>query len=249
MKEGIIKRDRVLLSIGGTINANHDLLMGPKIETDRQRFKMRETITSNKGLHMTASEKHGKIILIVLMSLTFWFFPNLAMPDVHEKGHSDSRQYEIRKGDDDKREWKKDDKGHEFTGQLALWFLVAANLNVALSIIFKSANRFLPLGLKTKSLINGYNQLHKKYLMRFHYVLNPIGFCIAFIHFLLSSCRSSPFPEFGLLLMTLIVGLGLMLKFKVTPKSVRRFVYRLHTSSATFSALILVLAIGHLIVD
>jgi len=85
--------------------------------------------------------------------------------------------------------------------------------------------------------------------MRFHYILKPIGFTIAFFHFLLSSCRSSPFPELGLLLMTLIAGLGLTLKFRVTPKSIRRFVYRLHTSSATFSALILALATGHLIVD
>ena len=197
------------------------------------------------------SEKYGKItfILIVMISLTFLPFPILSLAGDHEKGHSDSRQYEIRKGHDGKREGKKDDKGNEFTGQLALWLLVAANLNAAISIISKSANRFLPLGLKTKSLINRYNQLYKKYLMRFHYVLNPLGFCIAFFHFLLSSCRSSPFPELGLLLMTLIVGLGLILKFRVSPKWMRRFVYRLHTSSATFSALILVLAIGHLIVD
>jgi len=200
---------------------------------------------------MITSEKYGKInfISIVLMSLTFWIFPSLVIADDHERRHRDSRQYEIRRGHDDKRGGSKDDKGHEVTGQFALWLLVAANLNVASSIIFKTANRFLPLRLEIKGLINRFNQFHKKYLMRFHYVLNPLGFCIAFFHFLLSSCRSSPFPELGLLLMTLIVGLGVMLKFKVSPKWMRRFVYRLHTSSATFSALILVLAVGHMIVD
>jgi len=197
---------------------------------------------------MIISEKYGKIILLILI-LIFWLSPSLVVADGHERGRRDSRQYEIRKGHNDKRGDNKDDKGHEVTGQLALWFLLAANLNVALSTIFKSANRFFPLGQKTKSLINRYNQIHKKHLMRFHYILNPIGFSIAFFHFLLSSCRSSLFPELGLLLMTLIVGLGLMLKFKVSPKSIRKFVYRLHTSSATFSALILTLTIGHLIID
>ena len=197
---------------------------------------------------MINSEKYGKIFLLILI-LTFRLSPSLVLADGHERERRDSRQYEIRKGHDDKQGDNKDDKGHEVTGQLALWFLVAANLNVAVSIISKGANRFLPLWLKTKSLINRYNQIHKKHLMRFHYILNPIGFIIAFFHFLLSSCRSSPFPEMGLLLMTLIVSLGLMLKFKVSPKWIWKFVYRLHTSSATFSGLIFALAIGHLIVD
>jgi len=249
MKKDITKRKIILPAIGATINTEHGLPTWSEIETNRQRSKMRKTITSNLRLHMIVSKEYGKIILIVLMTLAFWFFPNLATADDHEREHRDSRRHEISKKHEDKRERKKDDKGNEVTGQLALWFLVAANLSVALSIIFKSANRFLPLGTKSKSLINRFNKFHKKYLRRFHYVLNPIGICIAFFHFLLSSCRSSPFPELGLLLMTLIVGLGLMIKFKVTPKWMRRFVYRLHTSSATFSALIFVLVIGHLIVD
>jgi len=195
------------------------------------------------------SEKYGKIFLIILMISTFWFFPKLGIADDHKEGRRDSRQHEIRKGHDDERDRKKDDKGNEVTGQLALWLLVAANLSVALNMAFKTARRFLPLGIKSKSLINRFNKFHKKYFMPFHYVLNPTGFCIAFFHFLLSSCRSSFFPILGLLLMTPIVGLGFMLKFKVAPKWMRKFVYRLHTSSATFSALILVLAIGHLVVD
>ena len=210
---------------------------------------MREAIISHKGLDMIISEKYGKILLMFLMTLTFSFFFNFAIADDHEREHRNFRQHENRKGHDDKREETKKDKGNEVTGQLALWFLVAANLSVAFSIIFKSANRFFPIRLEIKSLINRFNKFQKKYLMRFHFVLNPIGFCIAFFHFLLSSCRSSPFPELGLLLMALVVGLGVGLKFKVSPKWMRRFVYRIHTSSVTFSALILVLAIGHLMVD
>jgi hypothetical protein len=46
-----------------------------------------------------------------------------------------------------------------------------------------------------------------------------------------------------------MVFLGLILKFKVSPKGMRKFVYRLHTASATFSIMILLLVAGHLIVD
>jgi len=63
---------------------------------------------------------------------------------------------------------------------------------------------------KAHGKIISFNKFHKKYLMRFHYVLNPMGLCIAFFHFLLSSCRSFPFPESGLLSMPLIAGFGLM---------------------------------------
>jgi hypothetical protein len=83
----------------------------------------------------------------------------------------------------------------------------------------------------------------------FHYILNPLAFGVAIFHFLLSSCRSSPLPEWGLFLVTAMVVLGLMLKFRASPNSMRRRVYRFHTSSASFSAVILVLVVGHLMVD
>ena len=87
---------------------------------------------------MGASKKYGKIILIILMSLTIWLSPSLAMADDHEKGHNDSKQREIRKEHDgehdDKREGSKDDEGDGVTGQIALWLLVAANLTVVFSI-------------------------------------------------------------------------------------------------------------------
>ncbi len=59
----------------------------------------------------------------------------------------------------------------------------------------------------------------------------------------------SPLPEWGLIFVTMMVFLGLMVKFKVTPKWIRRFVYRLHTGLATFSIMIILLVVGHLIVD
>ncbi len=80
-------------------------------------------------------------------------------------------------------------------------------------------------------------------------ILNPLALCIAILHFLLSSCRKSSLPEAGLIFVAIMVFLGLMVRFKVTPKWMRRFVYRLHTGLATFSIMIILLVVGHHIVD
>jgi len=50
-------------------------------------------------------------------------------------------------------------------------------------------------------------------------------------------------------LVTMMVALGLVLKFKVAPGWVRRVVYRLHTTPATSSMMILLLVVGHLVSD
>jgi len=197
------------------------------------------------------------LVRIILTSLVLLF---LQMPlssllaDDHKTGRRPYNQHEIRKGqhdyDDHKgRQVEKDAEGNELTGQIAAWLLVSANLTVFFSIITKGANRFLPLSPQRKNSIKAFNQFQKKYLMRFHYVLNPIALCVAFLHFLLSSCRSSPLPEWGLVLVTMVVVLGLVLKFKASPKRMRKGVYRFHTSSAACSAVILVLVVGHLMVD
>jgi len=207
---------------------------------------------------MLVREKDNRInmllILISLMLFTFQLLPDVVAADDHKRRESYDKRYEIRKGrfDHDNhntRRVKKDDEGNETTGQTAAWLLVAANLTVAFSILIKGASRFLPLDPQTKSSFKSFNQLQKKHLMRFHYVLNPVALGIAFFHFLLSSCQSSSLPEWGLIMVTVMVFLGLILKFKFSPKRMRKSVYRLHTTSASFLIMILLLVVGHLLVD
>lgn len=193
-------------------------------------------------------------ILIPLMLFASHIWPSVVVADDHKKRESHYERYESRKenyDDDDRkgRQVKKEDAGNEVTGQTAAWLLVAANLTVALSVLMKGVSLYFPLEPETKSSIKRFNQLQKKYLMRFHYVLNPLALCIAIFHLLLSSCRKSSLPEWGLIFVTMMVFLGLMVKFKVTPKWIRRFVYRLQTGLATFSIMIILLVVGHLIVD
>jgi hypothetical protein len=47
----------------------------------------------------------------------------------------------------------------------------------------------------------------------------------------------------------MMVFFGLMLKFKATPKLMGKFVYRLHTGLAGLSIMIVLLVVGHLIID
>lgn len=191
--------------------------------------------------------------MILFAWFTFCIFPNGVVADGNEKGHHDSKKHETRKDhyaqDDDKLEWFRDDDGNEITGQLALWLLVSANLTVFFSIIAKGVNRFFPLAEQTKSAVLKINQFQKKHLLRFHYVFNPLAMCIAVSHFLLSSCRKTALPEWGLLFMIIIAFGGLLIKFKAAPKPMRKIVYRLHTGFETFSILIILLVTGHLVVD
>ena len=143
----------------------------------------------------------------------------------------------------------KDDDGNETAGQMAAWLLVAANLPVVLSVLIKWTNQFAPLGSGLKDVLARFNRFQKKHLMRFHYFINPLVLGIALWHWLSSRCKSTALPEWGLAVMFALVALGLIMKFRLCPKQLRKSVYRLHTEPLVFLAMVMVLTIGHLIVD
>jgi hypothetical protein len=142
-----------------------------------------------------------------------------------------------------------DHEGDETTGQTAAWLLGAANLTIALSILIKWTKALVPLKPQTENSLNKFNATQKKYLRPFHYYLNPLIFCVALAHWLLSRCKSTSIPEWGLTLMGIIILLGIALKFKLCPKSLKGDVYRWHTQPVLFVALILVLLAGHFMMD
>jgi hypothetical protein len=220
------------------------------------RLNIMRNLKKEPPILVTAPMGYRKMffIIISLMLFVFHVWPSLLAADDNKRRESHYKRYDNSKehhDDDDhkRRRVKKDDEGNEATGQTAAWLLVAANLTIAFSILIKGANRFLPLNPQTKISFKSFNQLQKKHLMRFHYVLNPVALGTAFFHFLLSSCRSSPLPEWGLIMVTVMVFLGLILKFKLSPKGMRKSVYGLHTTSASFLIMILLLVVGHQIVD
>jgi len=142
-----------------------------------------------------------------------------------------------------------DCKGNETGGQIAAWLLVLANFTVAISILTRWINRFASLGSGFKKTLTNLNRFQKKHLMRFHYYLNPAIAGIALWHWLTSCCRSTALPEWGLLLMVMVITLGLFLKYKIGPKPFQKTVYQIHTQPFIFIAIIMLLTIGHIIVD
>ena len=147
------------------------------------------------------------------------------------------------------RDQGKADKGNEFTGESAAWVFAAANLTVGFSLLAKGLAGYARLSADAKDRVKRLNQTQKKHLMRFHYFLNPLALILAFIHFSLSRCRSTSLPEWGLVVMAILAGIGLMVKYKVSPKGIRRTVYQIHTNPFLLGCLLLLLLIGHSIID
>ena len=145
--------------------------------------------------------------------------------------------------------FSRDDEGNETAGQMAAWLLAAANLPVVLSVIIKWTNKVVPIGNGSKDVLARFNRFQKKHLMRMHYLINPLVLGIALWHWLSSRCRSTALPEWGLVVMAALIVLGLIMKYKLCPKPLRKSVYRLHTQPLLFIAMVMVLTIGHLIVD
>jgi hypothetical protein len=143
----------------------------------------------------------------------------------------------------------RDNEGNETAGQIAAWLLAGANLTIAMSILIRWINRFAPLGPNWKSSLSNFNRFQKRHLMLFHYYLNPAILGIVLWHWLTSRCQSSALPEWGLIMMVILMSMGILLKFKLCPTNLRKSVYQIHTHPVFFLVIILALVIGHTIVD
>jgi hypothetical protein len=141
------------------------------------------------------------------------------------------------------------DKGDETTGQIVSWSLGVVNLTVALSILTRWLKEFVSLAPETKSRLASFNITQKKFLMKFHYILNPLILLAAIVHWSLSRCKSTALPEWGLVIMAGIAVLGVVLKFKLCPKRFLRNIYRIHTNPLLLLLVLSFLIIGHISMD
>jgi len=194
------------------------------------------------------------LFLIPLIFFTFNFSFSVIASDDYKNHEISDRLFKFKKERyHDKvrkdRQLKRKDDGNEITGQTAAWLLVAGNVTVVISTLIKVLSRYFPFKVNIISSIKKFNQLQKRHLMRVHYVLNPVALIMGAIHFALSSCRSSPLPELGLICLVVMVFLGLVIKFRMGPKKMLRLFFRLHTGMAAFSVMIVLLVVGHIIVD
>jgi hypothetical protein len=141
-----------------------------------------------------------------------------------------------------------DHEGGESGGLAALLFGVA-NFPVVLSMLLKASASMLPDRRSLRDRIRTLNLRQKKYLMHMHYWVNPLAFGVAIAHFWSSECRSTAMPEFGMVAMLFVFVLGLMMTFKLSPPSMRRFVFKLHTSPIVTILVFCFLLIGHSVIE
>ena len=203
---------------------------------------------------MKAKEGKTKLIMFfmcALLATSFLSATPFCMAGDHKESEKHYDKHGDRKGDGvlGGLLGRGHDEGHETTGQVVAWSLAAANLTVALSIIIRGLKQFAPLAPETKNTLSKFNSTQKKYLMRFHYFLNPVILGIAVIHWSLSKCKSTALPEWGLLTMFVIVTLGIILKFKLCSKDLLRNVYKIHTNPVILILMISMLLIGHFSMD
>lgn len=183
-----------------------------------------------------------------LLLVSFASVTSLSVADDHKGGKNHFEKHDAKRGFGGFKAHGHD-KGNEATGQVAAWSLVVANLTVVMSLFIGGIKQYAPLSQETRSALSKFNSLQKKYLMRFHYVLNPLILAIAILHYALSRCRATALPEWGLLAMGVIVVLGITLKFKLCPKALLRNVYSIHTKPWMVMLFVSLLLIGHLSMD
>lgn len=143
----------------------------------------------------------------------------------------------------------REDGGGSGSGVAAGWLFGIANFPVALSILLKAFGKAASPNSSLKEAFKKTNLRQKKYLMNLHYLLNPLAAGVAIFHFIVAECRSTFFPELGLIVMLLILILGLMITFRLAPQSVSRTVFRLHTNPISLTVVLSILLIGHSMVD
>jgi hypothetical protein len=134
-------------------------------------------------------------------------------------------------------------------GQIAAWLFGIANFPVVFSILMKASGKVMPPSWNFKETIEKINRRQKRYLMKLHYWLNPVAIGVAVIHFLSTKCEATAIPEIGLGVMLLVCILGIMVTLQWSPASMRKNIFRFHTSPILLIASISILLIGHSMVD
>jgi hypothetical protein len=211
-------------------------------------------ILVEKGIMKLNNGWYKLSVVGVLLCGGFLMLTGLAYGDGHhgQNGYHESKDLwgrEALHGDKHRYRGQKSDTGNESTGQIAGWLFGAANLTVALSILSKAVKRLIPVSPEVQSVIMNFNRLQKKYLMRFHYFLNPAAVSFALLHWILSRCGSTALPEWSLFGLGLLAGLGLIMKFKLSPRQLRKGIYTIHSHPIILPVIIIVLIIGHMGMD
>jgi hypothetical protein len=124
-----------------------------------------------------------------------------------------------------------------------------ASFPVAIDLISRPLVRNTSISEKLKGFIRQANNKQRKYLMRFHTYLSILALSLGLIHLILSTCKGNPLPEWGLMLSGILVGTGLLFKWRSIPSKFRKFLYQFHSSLVVSGVLLTILLLGHIVMD
>lgn len=185
------------------------------------------------------------IVVTCLLAVTSWAF--MMVPAIADDDHS--RHTRKGKSTSTAPKYMKTDERNEATGKAAAWLFAIANITIAVSLVSKVAINLSFFSTRTKDWIKRINQSQKRYGMPVHYLINPLALGFACVHFFLSNCRSTFLPEWGLLMMASLVVIGILVKFRISPKAIRKWTYLVHTSPMVLVSVLLILIVGHSVMD
>jgi hypothetical protein len=135
------------------------------------------------------------------------------------------------------------------SGQIAAWLFGIANFPIVLSLLLKACRKVMRQNSNLQETIGQINRRQKRYLMKLHYWLNPVAVGVAIIHFLSTKCEATAIPEIGLGVLLLVCILGIMVTLQWSPASMKKAIFRFHTSPILMMASISILLIGHSLID
>jgi hypothetical protein len=135
--------------------------------------------------------------------------------------------------------------GNEFSGEATALLFGASSVPVGVDLISRAIIRYAPFGSKEKGFIRRVNNAQRKYLMPLHTYLGIMALGIGILHLGLSNCAANPFPELGLALSGILAATGLLFKWRATPTTFRKALYKFHTSLLVSGVLLIILTTGH----
>lgn len=181
------------------------------------------------------------VFLWVCIMAAGWFFICSAQAEGPQGQYHISRNIRI----DPQERAQCRDRGNKTAGLTTAWLLLLANAPIVFGMCVRWARRSDALGSDTKTMLAGMERFQKKRLMGLHAYGNLAAGTAALFHFFTSCCRSTPLPEWGLLLLLAMAALGVVLKWKLSTGPGYQIARRIHTHPAVLAALILLLVIGH----
>ena len=155
------------------------------------------------------------------------------------------------RGDSEKNGKERNEKetGDEFTGFVAAGLFGLANLSVIFNILSRYATRLLGSREAFKNAVLAFNRFQQKHLRRYHYPLNIAAIGIASWHWYLSENASISFQQLGVVLAIFLGFLGILIKYRLAPRSLHPAILKFHASILVTLAMSFLVVGGHVLID